>query len=337
MNPQQGLIDGAVADDVYSASDIARAAGVDESVAIDAVGGRGVFVSWTEAVHVARALKTGTPLPRRLFSPADTRVDPHRTRRTAVSASAPLAAALLASLFGLTSVSNAARPSAAERPRLIFLAEPGPGGGGGGGGRSIPKPAAQLRRTGAHPNETAIAVRQPAPVARDTQPPVPQPPEPAVTAPVAPAAPDDISQIGILEAPASASTAGTGDGTGAGTGLGDGVGSGSGSGIGAGAMAGLGGGPYRPGAGITPPTLVREVKPDYPDDARRRAVQGSVDLEIVVRRDGSVGDIRVTRGLSQTLDERAVDAVRQWRFEPALRAGRTVDVLVQVTVEFRLR
>lgn len=99
----------------------------------------------------------------------------------------------------------------------------------------------------------------------------------------------------------------------------------------------MGGGPYRPGSGITPPRLLREVKADYTEDARRRSVEGEVVLEIVVRRDGSVGDIKLLDGLPNGLNERAIAAVRQWRFSPAKRLGQPVDVIVEVAVEFKLR
>jgi protein TonB len=82
---------------------------------------------------------------------------------------------------------------------------------------------------------------------------------------------------------------------------------------------------------------VREVKPDYTEDARRRAITGDVVLEIVVKSDGRVGTVRLVQGLGAGLDERAIDAVRQWRFSPAMRHGTPVDVLVEVAVEFRLR
>ncbi len=82
---------------------------------------------------------------------------------------------------------------------------------------------------------------------------------------------------------------------------------------------------------------MREVKPDYTEDARRRGLSGDVVLEIVVKSDGSVGTVRVVQGLGAGLDQRAVDAVRQWRFTPARRLGTPVDVLVEVAVEFRLR
>jgi TonB family protein len=91
------------------------------------------------------------------------------------------------------------------------------------------------------------------------------------------------------------------------------------------------------GAGIDPPTLVREVRPVYTDEARRQRIEGDVILEIVVRSDGSVGSIRVKRSLGGGLDQRAIDAVRQWRFNPARRHGTPVDVAVEVAVGFKLR
>jgi TonB family protein len=115
------------------------------------------------------------------------------------------------------------------------------------------------------------------------------------------------------------------------------MGEGSGSGIGAGSGGGTGGGPYRAGSGITAPGLLREFKPDYTEEARRRSIEGDVVLEIVVRADGSVGSVKVLHGLGAGLDQRAADAVRQWRFSPARRYGTPVDVLVEVAVEFKLR
>ena len=55
------------------------------------------------------------------------------------------------------------------------------------------------------------------------------------------------------------------------------------------------------------------------------------------RRDGSVGDVRVLQGLGYGLEERAISAVRQWRFAAGQRKGVPVDVLVEVAVEFTLR
>ena len=79
------------------------------------------------------------------------------------------------------------------------------------------------------------------------------------------------------------------------------------------------------------------MKPVYTEEGRRRSVEGEVVMEVVVRADGSIGNVRVLQGLGSGLDQRAIDAVRQWRFSPARRYGTPVDVLVEIAVEFRLR
>ena len=82
---------------------------------------------------------------------------------------------------------------------------------------------------------------------------------------------------------------------------------------------------------------MKEIRPTYTDAARRQAIEGDVVLEIVVRDDGSVGNVRVRRTLGAGLEQKAIDAVRQWRFIPARRRGTPVDVVVNVSVEFKLR
>jgi protein TonB len=171
------------------------------------------------------------------------------------------------------------------------------------------------------------------------EPPKIDPPKPqTVVAPVVPSPADSSNMPGLLNrTPAATPSAGPGTGGGVGTGAGSGMGEGRGSGIGPGTGGGAGGGPFQPGSGIEPPQLLREVKPLYTDEARRAALEGNVVLEIVVRRDGSVSNLRVTRKLGAGLDEKALEAVRQWRFAPARRLGAAVDVVVEVSVEFKLR
>ena len=178
------------------------------------------------------------------------------------------------------------------------------------------------------------------PVARPVEPPPPAAPAPLpqVVAPVAPVPADTRDRAGEIAAAARESDSqGPGTGAGVGTGQGTGIGEGSGSGIGPGSGGGTGGGPYRAGSGITAPAIVREVKPDYTEEARRRGLEGDVVLEIVVRSNGSVGDVKLLKGLGGGLDQRAIEAVRQWRFSPARRYGTPVDVIVEVAVEFKLR
>jgi TonB family protein len=160
----------------------------------------------------------------------------------------------------------------------------------------------------------------------------------ALVAPIASAPNDEQNRSGVLEqVRAREDSSGSGRGGGAGTGAGGGIGEGDGGGAGPGSGGGFGGGAYHPGSGITPPRVVREVKADYTEEARRRGLTGEVVMEIVVRRDGSVGDVHLLQGLALGLDERAMAAVRQWRFTPALRQGTPVDVIVEVGVEFKLR
>lgn len=149
---------------------------------------------------------------------------------------------------------------------------------------------------------------------------------------------DPETRAGTLEdTPSTADSRGAGDAGGVGTGQGTGLGQGQGSGIGDGSGGGTGGGPYRPGSGIQPPTLLREVKAEYTEEARRRGLKGEVVMEIVVRSTGTVGEVKVLEGLGSGLDERAVAAVKQWRFSPARRMGQPVDVVVEVAMEFTLR
>ena len=139
------------------------------------------------------------------------------------------------------------------------------------------------------------------------------------------------------DTPNTSPSQGPGAGGGVGSGKGAGIGEGDGAGIGPGSGGGTGGGPYRPGSGVLPPQLVREIRANYTEDARRRGVEGDVVLEIVVRRDGSVGNVRVLQSLGSGLGQKAIDAVRQWRFTPATRYGAAVDVVVEVAVGFKLR
>ncbi|CAN5763660.1 hypothetical protein BH18ACI5_BH18ACI5_09970 [soil metagenome] len=273
---------------------------------------------------------------------------------------AMLAALVILSTLGLNSAVQDV-PQRLLPTRLVFLATPGPGGGGGGGGLKVPKPPARAELASKStvrspiPPQKPLTPRKPDPEPERVipPPPVPQPaprpvdppppaPRPAVTpqvvAPVVTASADPRDRAGVpAETPAQTESHGSGSGGGAGSGQGTGLGEGTGAGIGPGSGGGTGGGPYRPGSGITAPSIVREVKPEYTDDARRRNIEGDVVLEIVVRSDGSVGDVKVLQGLGGGLDRRAIDAVRQWRFNPAKRFGTPVDVMVEVALEFKLR
>lgn len=345
--------------DLYSAREIAQAAGVPEADVLAALGHRRDLVPHSEAVRLGRGLVQRAGGARRptsrgsLFSIFSDAAPARRSTGVPLALSSTLHAGLMAvavfvAAFDLAPRAASLRPD--DRPtdvmRLVFVAAPGPGGGGGGGGLRQPAPPPQALREGHRPISSPIpARREPKPLRPVAAPrePIPAPPLaaeplPAVVAPIVTAPADIRNRPGVLQETSSErASRGPGTGGGAGSGTGTGLGSGDGRGIGPGSGGGTGGGPYRPGSGIEPPRLLREVKADYTEDARRRSVSGDVVLEIVVRRDGSVGDVRVLQGLSAGLNERAVQAVRQWRFTPAQRQGTPVDVVVEVAVEFKLR
>ena len=143
--------------------------------------------------------------------------------------------------------------------------------------------------------------------------PEPKPPEPPkpleakqlppVMAPIPTKQAEPQDREGVLaKAPETPPSQGSGTGGGVGSGQGTGLGPGDGTGVGEGSGGGYGGGPFRPGSGVEPPRLLREVKADYTDEARRGNIEGEVELEIVVRRDGTVGDVKVIRGLARRIE-----------------------------------
>ncbi len=129
---------------------------------------------------------------------------------------------------------------------------------------------------------------------------------------------------------------GIGSGGGIGSGSGGGVGSGRGPGVGPGWGGGIGGGAYRVGGGVSAPRAVFAPDPEYSEEARKAKYQGTVVLWVVVGPDGRPHDIRVQRTLGMGLDEKAIEAVRLWKFEPARKDGRPVAVQINVEVNFRL-
>ena len=133
---------------------------------------------------------------------------------------------------------------------------------------------------------------------------------------------------GVLRLQTPTATQGPGLDGGAGAGTGTGSGEGRGSGLGPGFGGGTGGGAYRPGSGVTSPQLLREVKPNYTAAAMRAKVQGVVLLECVVGPDGSIGQVNIVKSLDKVfgLDDEAVKAAKQWRFDPGRRFGEPVAV-----------
>ncbi len=93
---------------------------------------------------------------------------------------------------------------------------------------------------------------------------------------------------------------------------------------------------YAVSGDITPPQLTEVASPDYTAEARRKKIEGSVTMTIVVSKRGDVTDARVVQGLGYGLDENALLAVKEWKYKPAERNGEPVAVKMEVSVNFYL-
>jgi len=129
---------------------------------------------------------------------------------------------------------------------------------------------------------------------------------------------------------------GSGGGAGMGTGYGGGIGSGNGNGYGPGTGGNTGGGVYHIGGGVSAPIPIFTPEAEFSDEARRAKYQGVCVLSLIVGPDGKPRDIKIGRSLGLGLDEKAIQAVNQWKFEPAMKDGKPVAVAINVEVQFRL-
>jgi TonB family protein len=100
--------------------------------------------------------------------------------------------------------------------------------------------------------------------------------------------------------------------------------------------AALPAGVYRMGTGITAPVLVSKSEPQYTEEARAAKIHGTVLLSVDIAPDGVAQNIEVSRSLEPGLDQKAIEAVRQWRFKPGMKDGAPVTVRANIEVNFRL-
>jgi periplasmic protein TonB len=129
---------------------------------------------------------------------------------------------------------------------------------------------------------------------------------------------------------------GSGSESGFGLGMGGGIGQGRGTGGGPGSDGSYGGGLMNVGGGVSAPRVIHSVEPQFTAEARQADYQGVVGIQLIVDSQGNPQDIRVVRHLGMGLDERAVEAVRQYRFSPAMYQGHAVSVQMIIDVDFRL-
>ena len=206
-------------------------------------------------------------------------------------------------------------------------------GGGGGGGDRNPVPASK----GKLPKLALTQLAPPTVVIQNPNPKLPV--EPTVVVPPEIRVPQpNLPNMGDPLAAMVTNSNGPGFGGGIGTGNGGGVGSGSGGGVGPGEGGGIGGGHYHVGRdGIGEPVCIYCPRADYSEEARKARYQGTVLVEITILPDGRVTDCRVVKGMGMGLDEKALQAVRQWRFKPVIGpGGKPVTVDVSVEINFHL-
>ena len=137
-----------------------------------------------------------------------------------------------------------------------------------------------------------------------------------------------IPQIGIASSPLVGMSMGNGSGTG--------LGAGHGSGLGPGSGGNTGGGPRRVGGGVSAPEVIFQVEPEFSEEARKAKVAGNVLVALWVGVDGLPTHVRVLRGVGMGLDEKAIEAVKQYRFRPGMENGKPVMTEVNIEVNFQI-
>jgi TonB family protein len=206
------------------------------------------------------------------------------------------------------------------------------GGGGGGGDRDVLQASrGKLPKFSMQPQLTP-----PAAVIRNLNPKLVAEPTIMVPPEIKVAMNENMPNFGDPKSSAIIPSNGTGSGSGIGSGNGGGVGPGNGRGLGPGEGMGTGGGVFRPGRGVTPPRPIYSPDPEFSEEARKAKYQGTCTLMIVVDTDGKPTNLRVVSSLGMGLDEKALETVKTWRFEPGQKDGHPVKVEMAVEVDFHL-
>jgi periplasmic protein TonB len=206
-----------------------------------------------------------------------------------------------------------------------------PMGGGGGGGDRSPLPASKGRL----PKLAARQFTPPTAVITNPDPKLIM--EPTIVVPPDVNLPNvNMAQYGDPLGKVGPPSNGPGSGGGIGSGSGGGVGPGRGPGYGPGEGGGFGGGVFRVGGGVSAPTLLSKIEPEYSEEARKAKFQGTVVLYCEVTERGICQNVKVLRALGLGLDEKAIEAVKKWKFRPGVKDGKPVTVAATIEVNFRL-
>lgn len=148
---------------------------------------------------------------------------------------------------------------------------------------------------------------------------------------------NNLPNVGVSQSPQIImASQGIGSGSGFGQGSGGGIGSGHGGGAGPGIGGGYGGGLMSVGGGVSAPQLTHSVEPEFTDAARRANYQGSVSIKLIVDSQGNPQDVRLASHLGMGLEEKAIEAVKQYKFKAAMYQGHPVAVQILVDVDFHL-
>lgn len=211
-------------------------------------------------------------------------------------------------------------------PKVLPVA-PKTGGGGGGGAHQIVEPT-----KGKAPEVAKVTLNAPQ-LARLEHPKLPVEPTEPIKLPDSP----KLANLGQPDSmQVKLASQGNGSGSGFGHGIGGGLGAGHGLGAGPGSGGGYGGGVMGVGGGVSAPVVLHSVEPEFTDQARQANFQGTVALQLIVDAEGNPQNIHITRHLGMGLDEKALEAVRQYKFKPAMYQGHPVAVQIIVNVDFHL-
>ena len=264
--------------------------------------------------------------------------DPKKSASASLMVHAAIIGALiLASIYGGKAVQQARKETvtliAPSISDYLPMTKPGPTMGGGGGGGDRAKIEAPKGHT---PKQDLNQITPPAIVVRNENPKLAV--EPSIMVPPSVKLPDNNMPIvgNSMAKVVGPASNGTGMGGGIGEGKGGGLGVGTGRGLGPGQGMGFGGGVYKVGGGIAAPTAIATPDPEYSEEARKAKYQGVVVLWLIVDQNGNPKQIKVQRPLGMGLDQKAIEAVQRWKFQPATKDGTPVAVQINVEVNFRL-
>ena len=147
----------------------------------------------------------------------------------------------------------------------------------------------------------------------------------------------NLPALGLSQSPQVVmASQGTGSGSGFGQGLGGGIGSGHSGGAGVGSGGGYGGGIMSVGGGVSAPQVIHSVDAEFTDEARQANFQGSTSIKLIVDSQGNPQDVRLVNHLGMGLDEKAIAAVKQYKFKPAMYQGHAVSVQIVIDIDFHL-